>query len=74
MILEALSREFRTGCPWELFYADDLVIMSKTLNELLDKLKTWKKGMEAKGLKANMTKTKLMVSGPELNLLWDSVK
>ena len=40
-----------------LFYADGLVIMSKTLNELLEKLKTWKKGMEAKGLKANMIKT-----------------
>ena len=49
MFLEALLREFRTGCPWELFYAEDLVI-SKTLNELLEKLKTWKKGMEAKGL------------------------
>ena len=73
-VLEVLSREFRTGCPWELFYADDLVIMSKTLNELLEKLKTWKKGMEAKGLKANMTKTKLMISGPELNLLRDSGK
>ena len=74
MVLEALSREFRTGCPWELFYADNLVIMSKTLNELLEKLKTWKKGMEDKGLKANMTKTKLMISGPELDLLRDSGK
>ena len=24
IVLEALSREFRTGCPWELLYADDL--------------------------------------------------
>ena len=44
MVLEALLREFCTGCPRELFYADDLVIKSKTLNELLVKLKTWKKG------------------------------
>ena len=26
LMLEALSREFRSGCPWELFYADDLMI------------------------------------------------
>ena len=26
IVLEALSREFRTGCPWELLYADDLMI------------------------------------------------
>ena len=55
-VLEVLSREFCTGCPWEFFYADDLVIMSKTLNELLEKLKTWKKGMEAKGLKQTWQK------------------
>ena len=27
IVLEALSREFRTGLPWELLYADDLVLM-----------------------------------------------
>ena len=26
IVLEALSREFRTGCPWELLYADGLMI------------------------------------------------
>ena len=26
MVLEALSTEFQTGCPWELLYADDLVL------------------------------------------------
>ena len=26
IVLETISKEFRTGCPWDLFYADDLVI------------------------------------------------
>ena len=26
IVLEALSREFRNGCPWELLFADDLMI------------------------------------------------
>ena len=26
IVLEALSGEFRTGCPWELLYADELMI------------------------------------------------
>ena len=26
IVLEALSREFRTGVPWELLYADDLAL------------------------------------------------
>ena len=29
-VLEALSRDFRTGSPWELLYADDLVIIADT--------------------------------------------
>ena len=30
IVIEALSREFRVGCPWELLYADDLVLMAET--------------------------------------------
>ena len=48
-MLEALFMEFRTGCPWELLYADDLVIIAKTMEELTVKLKAWKEGMESKG-------------------------
>ena len=38
ILLEALSREFRTGCPW-----DDLMISAGSMsnNELLVLLKTW---------------------------------
>ena len=55
MVLEALSREFRTGCPWELLYADDLVIVAKTIEERREKLEAWKTGMEVKGLRVNMS-------------------
>ena len=37
IVLEALSREFRTGCPWELLYADDLMISAGSMEELLVK-------------------------------------
>ena len=40
IVLEALSREFRTGCPWELLYADDLIYSAESMEELLVKLKT----------------------------------
>ena len=74
IVLEALSREFRTGCPWELLYADDLMISAESMEELLVKLKTWKAEMERKGLRVNMGKTKIMVSGPNLDLLKKSGK
>ena len=49
IVLEAVSREFRTGCPWELLYADDLMISAGSMEELLVKVKTWKTEMEKKG-------------------------
>ena len=54
--LKALSCEFRTGTPWELLYADDLVISAETEGGLKMKLNKWKTEMEAKGLRVNMGK------------------
>ena len=44
----------------ELLYADDLVLMAESKELLMKKLKKWKKGMEAKGLRVNAGKTKVM--------------
>ena len=48
IVLEALSREFRTGCPWELLYADDLMISAESMEELLVRCRhgrqRWRKG------------------------------
>ena len=60
MVLDALSTEFCVGLPWELLYADDLALIAESRAELLEKIKSWKEGMEAKGLRVNMGKTKVM--------------
>ena len=59
IVLEALSREFR-GLPMELLYADDLVLVAETEELLMEKLRKWKRGMELKGLRVNIGKTKVM--------------
>ena len=74
IVLEALSREFRTGCPWELLYADDLVIIAESEEELRNKLSLWKSNMESKVLSVNVGKTKIMISGADMNTLKDSGK
>ena len=43
IVLEALSIELGTGCPWEILYADDLMVSAQSMDELLVKLKTWRK-------------------------------
>jgi hypothetical protein len=60
IVLEALSKEFREGLPWELLYADDLALLAESKAELLDKIKCWKEGLESKGLRVNVGKTKVM--------------
>ena len=74
IVLEALSREFRTGCPWEDLYADDLVIIAEFREVLCEKLQLWKMDMEGKGLHVNMGKTKVMVSGRDMDALKKSSK
>ena len=52
-------REFREGSPMELLYADDLVLVAETEELLMEKLRKWKRGMELKGLRVNIGKTKV---------------
>ena len=72
IVLEALSREFRSGIPWEDLYADDLVIIAELLEECVRRLLTWKEAMEKKGLRVNAGKTKIMICGTGLDLLQSS--
>ena len=36
------THEFRTGVPWEILYADDLMLIADTQEECISKLKAWK--------------------------------
>ena len=51
VVMEAISRHFRHGLPWELLYADDLALIAETEEELRAKIRTWKDGMEARDLR-----------------------
>ena len=53
IVLEALSREFPAGVPWEDLYADDLVIIADSLEECVRRLLISKEAMEKKGLRVN---------------------
>jgi hypothetical protein len=59
-VIEAVSRKFKVGLPWELLYADDLALLASSEEELLEKIRMWKTGLEDKGLRVNVGKTKVM--------------
>jgi hypothetical protein len=62
IVMQAVSKHVSTGLPWELLYADDLVLMAESEEELRQKLIDWKTAMEQKGLRVNIGKTKVMCS------------
>ena len=49
--------------PWELLYADDLAVIAETEEELIKRLNEWKGNVDSKGMRVNMNKTKVMISG-----------
>jgi len=63
IVMEAVSREFRVALPWELLYADVLAVMAETQEELSKRLNEWKDSVDSKGMRVNMNKTKVMISG-----------
>ena len=48
------------GLPWEILYADDLVLVGKCEEELKEKLRIWNECLKDKGLKIYEEKTKVM--------------
>ena len=75
IVMEALSRRLDDrGLPWELLYADDLVLLADSEDDLKRKLQRWKNGLEAKGSRVNVRKTKVMKCGVGLQKVVDSRK
>ena len=62
-VMEAISRELRVALSWELLYADDLAVIAETEEDLIKRLNEWKDNVESKGMRVNMNKTKVLISG-----------
>ena len=62
-VMEVVTRGVKEGLSWELLYANDLVLMAQSKEELREKVLQRKECMELKGLKVNIEKTKVMRSG-----------
>ena len=66
IMMKALLREFTVSYPWQLLYADDLAILSDSL-DLKNRLAPWRTSLESHDLSANVDKTKILVSSAEHN-------
>ena len=59
VVMDVVSSEPRSGLPSELLYADDLVLMALTMEQLSRRVAKWR--VFDKGLKMNARKSKVMV-------------
>ena len=63
LVMEEATRECRVGGLWELLYADDLALTAETQGEVELMFGEWRRAVERRGLKVNLKKTKMMVTG-----------
>ena len=63
VVVDVVSELSILGVLSEVQYADDLVLMSETIESLRNNFIKWKEAFESKGLKVNLGETKVMVSG-----------
>ena len=65
IVVDVITKNARRDVVNELLYADDLVLMSETIDDLKKRFCNWKDALESEGLKFNTRKTKMMVSQSE---------
>ena len=62
VVMDVISSEARSGLPSELLYADDLVLMAPTMEQLGRRVAEWRAILLDKGLEVNPGKSNVMVS------------
>ena len=66
IVMKAIFTEFRVALPWELLYADDLVVIAETEEDLIMRLNEWKNNVENRGMRVNMNRARVVVGGERL--------
>ena len=57
IVVDVIIENARRGVVNELLHADDLVLISKTMEDLKERFCNWKDALESKGLRVNTRKT-----------------
>ena len=65
MTIDETTENARKGWMKQILYADDLVQLGETMEELRENFDEWKEAFESKEMRVNLGKTKLMMSEME---------
>ena len=73
-VTDVVFSDAKSGLPSELLYADDLVLMATTLEQLGRRMAEWRASLPDKGLKVNAGKSKMMVGSSGGKMIVNSGK
>ena len=71
-VIDVVSSETRSGLPSELLYADDLVLMEPTIEQLGRRVAELRASLLDKGLMVNAGKSKVMVGSSGWKMIVNS--
>ena len=64
-VVDVVTEHAREGLFNTILHVDDLVLKSENLDNLRERFQRWRSALKDKGLKVNVGRTKMMVSGTE---------
>ena len=79
IIIDRLTEDIRKDAPWDMLFADDIVLSRQNHREIEEDLEIWKDALERRGLKVSWSKAKYLRvegvdEGEELKLQGENVK
>ena len=79
IIIDRLTEDIRKDAPWNMLFADDIVLSRQNYRELEEDLKIWRNSLERRDLKVRWSKTEYLRvggvdDGEELKLQGKNVK
>ena len=63
IIIERLTENIKKDAPWDMLFADDIVLSRKNHRKLEEDLENWKNALEKRGLKVSRSKTEYLKVG-----------
>ena len=63
IIMDKLTEDIRKDAPWDMLFADDIVLSRENHRELEDDLEIWRNALKRKGLKVSRSRTEYLKTG-----------
>ena len=63
IIMDKLTEDIRKDAPWDMLFADDIMLSRQNHRELEDDLEIWRNALNRRGLKVSRSKTEYLMAG-----------